>query len=98
MTNIIEPAEGTVTYEAVLLESDHHNKETGDDTGLLIDGITVRIDDIYFASPENEGDDVEMRVDYKLVDGIPDNIEVFESRLINVMIQITNSYNNEKGE
>jgi len=93
MTNEIKyPAEGVIEYEAVLLDEENHNSDTGSVSGLVIDGITVRVDDLYFAEPEAEGGEYEMRVEYKLVAGIPENIGEFEAKLSNVMIQIANSH------
>jgi len=99
MTNEIQyPSEGTVEYEAVLLDEENQNSDTGAVSGLVIDGITVRVDDLYFAEPEKEGDEYEMRVEYKLVDGIPENITDFEAKLSNVMIQLVNDHNKSTGE
>jgi len=90
------PTDEMVEYEPVILNKPDQNEETGGVAGLVIDGITVRVDDIYFTEPEKEGDDVEMRIEYKLVDGIPDDIRVFEAKLAKVLVDITNEYASEK--
>ena len=90
--NVPELFEGDVDYEVVPLTEAQLVAGNPTKSGLRIDGITVRVDDIKMPEPAAGATETTMNIDYKLVDGIPENIDVFEAKLAKVMMHVIDSY------
>lgn len=83
----------TLEFYTVDLDDMYKNTETGAEKGLVIDGVIIRVDDLYFF--ENDDKEVEMNVDYKIIDGTPKDMVDFEQKIISVMLHITKEEHRE---
>jgi len=91
---IVEPYQGEegFTFQLVELEEDQKLEGHPGSTGILIDGITIRIDDIHTEMDESAGMPV-LDVDYKIVAGFEQEIPAdFDSKVMAAAINIIDEY------
>lgn len=89
--NVPVPVDGDVTYTVVRLTEEQQVKDNPAVSGIKIDGVTIRVDDVKWEDVNNEYGPL-LVIDYKIVDGIPDDLREFEAKLSKVMMHITDSY------
>jgi len=79
-------------YNIVLLNEDGDLSDDGKFTGIDIEGVIAKIDDVYFGTEDN------LIVNYHMVNNgnYPDDLEVFETRLTLIIAQLLAEMDEEK--
>jgi len=85
---LITPYKDSFSYQLVELTPEQKSEEYPGSTGILIDGTTIRIDDLSIGDSK----DPVLDIKYKIVEGVPENLEELESKLTAAVIELVNAY------
>ncbi len=89
--NIPAQIAGDVEYSMVALTEEQRKDGNPAKSGIVIDGVTARINDVSLGNEEEQT----LNIDYAIVDGYPDDLRFFESQLSKVMMYVIDSYMQE---
>jgi len=90
-SNLTKQIDGDVDFDIVRLEGEYA-VEDSKNVGIKIEGVTARLNDFKW-DPESTEETPYLICDYSIVEGVPEDEEVWKSKLIKVVATIIDAHN-----